>query len=65
MKSKIYRPSPNSRWISQPSNPAAASGRAEVEARVGAGRYPPADGKGASDAEAGEGLGAVICDAVA
>ena len=58
-KSKIYRLSPNNRWINQPSNPAAASGRDEVEVRVGAGRYPPADGNGASDAEAGEGLGAV------
>ena len=56
---------PNNRCTSQPSSPAAASGRVEFEARVGAGRYPPAGGIGASDAGAGGAFGAVICDAVA
>jgi hypothetical protein len=35
---------PNSRCINQPSNPAAASGRAEGLLRAGAGRYGPGGG---------------------
>src|SRR6266545_4543694 len=55
---------PNSRSTSQPSSPAAASGRADglgggAEVRAGAGRYEPADGTGA------DGCGAALtCDAV-
>ena len=57
-----YRP--NSRSTSQPSSPAAASGRADglgggAEVLAGGGRYPPPCGTGA------DGLGAALaCDAV-
>src|SRR5881398_744789 len=56
---------PNSRSTSQPSSPAAASGRADglgggADAR-GGGRYPPPDGGGASGA--GWFGAALTCDA--
>jgi hypothetical protein len=65
-----YRP--NNLSISQPSSPAAASGRADglgggAEARVGGGRYEPPEGAGASGTGAGAdcvGGGALSCDAV-
>jgi hypothetical protein len=55
---------PNNRSTSQPSNPAAASGRADglgggADVRAGGGRYPPPCGAGA------DGWGAALtCDAV-
>jgi hypothetical protein len=58
---KTYRP--NSRSISQPSNPAAASGCTEL--RVGAARFGPPTGNGTAGAAArADGAeGAVICEA--
>src|SRR5665213_2952079 len=63
---KRHRP-PNSRCISQPSSPAAASGRAEGLLRAGPapGRYGLGAGYGANEAEAGGAEGAVICAIVA
>jgi hypothetical protein len=56
---RIYRP--NSRSISQPSNPAAASGRTDV--RVGAGLVAPLTACGADGAAAWGAEGALTCDA--
>src|SRR5436309_10542150 len=55
---------PNNRSTSQPSSPAAASGRADgldggAELRAGGGRYEPPDGTGADEPGA-----ALACDAV-
>src|SRR5258705_12697290 len=67
----IYRP--NNRSTSQPSNPAAASGRAEgdggaggIEVRLGDGRYTPTAGTGANGTgPCAAGCGpALLCDAV-
>jgi hypothetical protein len=53
---------PNSRSISQPSRPAAASGRADV--RVGAGRLVALTGNGTGGADAvGAAEGALTCEA--
>ena len=67
----IYRP--NNRSTNHPSNPAAASGRAEgdggaggIEVRLGDGRYAPTAGTGANGTgPCADGCGAaLICDAV-
>src|SRR6266700_6861034 len=54
---KIYRP--NSRSISQPSNPAATSGRADVRGATGLAALPAGGGAAAVGAE-----GALTCEAV-